>query len=133
MSVKIRVTVCCIFALLFCWSVTRRFVGRAQEQRPSNASPTATPTQSNGFGNVQLLKGARDLLPTMHFIRASLGVRCDYCHVAENNKYKLDDKPTKIRAREMIVMTRQINDSAFGGKQVVTCNTCHRGSPKPVG
>jgi photosynthetic reaction center cytochrome c subunit len=32
----------------------------------------------------------------------------------------------------MIVMTRQINETAFGGKPVITCNTCHRGSPKPI-
>jgi photosynthetic reaction center cytochrome c subunit len=103
-----------------------------QEQKPGSAAPVTTPTPDNGFGNVQVLKGVRDLLPTMHFIRASLGVRCDYCHITENGKYKLDDKPAKIRAREMIIMTRQINDTAFGGKQVITCNTCHRGSTKPV-
>src|SRR5262249_35543676 len=131
MSVKIRLAICVIFVLLFCWGLMDRFVGIAQEQKPGN-TPPAKPTPDDGFGNVQVLKGVRDLLPTMHFIRASLGVRCDYCHVTETNKYRLDDKPTKVRAREMIVMTRQINEAAFGGKQVITCNTCHRGSPKPI-
>jgi hypothetical protein len=32
----------------------------------------------------------------------------------------------------MIVMTRHLNETAFNGRQVITCNTCHRGSPKPV-
>jgi len=32
----------------------------------------------------------------------------------------------------MIIMTRQLNEAAFNGRQVITCNTCHRGSPKPV-
>ena len=132
MSTRIRLVVCILFALFFCWSEIDHLKVSGQEQKPGSAAPATTPTPDNGFGNVQVLKGVRDLLPTMHFIRASLGVRCDYCHVAENGKYKLDDKPAKIRAREMIVMTRQINDTAFGGKQVITCNTCHRGSPKPV-
>jgi hypothetical protein len=135
MSVKIRLSVCLIFVLLFCWMVMDRLAGAAHGQRADNPAPAATPSpqQDDGFGNVQVLKGVRDLLPTMHFIRASLGVRCDYCHVTELNKYRLDDKPAKIRAREMIIMTRQLNQTAFNGRQVVTCNTCHRGSPKPVG
>src|SRR5215204_6192255 len=129
MTVKIRLVVCCLFLL---FAALNFFTGHAQEKKPADPAPAAKTSQDD-FGNVQLLKGVRDLLPTMHFIRASLGVRCDYCHVAENGKYRLDDKPTKLRAREMIIMTRQLNESAFNGKQVITCNTCHRGSPKPVG
>jgi len=134
MSIKFRLAVCCLFAFILCWTAADRFKTRGQEQKSTTTAPAAkaTPTPDD-FGNVQLLKGVRDLLPTMHFIRASLGVRCDYCHVAENGKYRLDDKPAKLRAREHIIMTRRINDAAYGGKQVVTCNTCHRGSPKPVG
>jgi hypothetical protein len=109
-----------------------RLSGKAQEQNPASPPPAAKPSPQNDFGNVQVLKGVRDLLPTMHFIRASLGVRCDYCHVTELNKYRLDDKPAKRRAREMIIMTRQLNEAAFAGRQVITCNTCHRGSPRPV-
>jgi photosynthetic reaction center cytochrome c subunit len=131
MSIEFRFAVCLSFSLLACWVWTDRFEARGQEKKPGSAAAAAKPAD-DGFGNVQVLKGERDLLPTMHFIRASLGVRCDYCHVAENGKYRLDDKPAKIRAREHIVMTRQINEVAYGGKLIVTCNTCHRGSPKPV-
>ena len=132
MSVKIRLAVSCLFALLFYWSLTDRFAGHAQEPKPAAPVPTVRSTPDDGFKNVQLLKGVRDLLPTMHFMRASLGVRCDYCHITETGKYYLDDKPAKRRAREMIVMTRQLNEGAFGGRQVITCNTCHRGSTMPV-
>ena len=104
----------------------------AQEPKSANPAAAAKPATDDGFGNVQVLKGVRDLLPTMHFIRASLGVRCDYCHITETGKYYRDDKAPKRRAREMIIMTRQLNESAFGGRQIVTCNTCHRGSTKPV-
>ena len=84
--------------------------------------------------NIQVLAGmpSSQLLPVMHFMRASLGVRCDYCHVAENGKYWIDDKPAKQTARRMLRMVFEINKANFGGQPVVTCNTCHRGSTKPV-
>jgi len=84
--------------------------------------------------NIQTLKGLPNsqLITVMHFMRTSLGVRCDYCHVAENGKYWMDDKPPKQVARRMIEMVSEINKANFGGKQVVTCNTCHRGQVKPV-
>jgi outer membrane lipoprotein-sorting protein len=34
-------------------------------------------------------------------------------------------------ARKMMVMVNTINQTNFGGRQVVTCNTCHRGNPRP--
>ena len=84
--------------------------------------------------NIQVLKGmpSSQLLPVMHFMRTSLGVRCDYCHVAENGKYWMDDKPAKQTARKMLQMVFEINKANFEGKAVVTCNTCHRGSTKPL-
>ena len=84
--------------------------------------------------NIQVLKGmpSSQLLPVMHFMRTSLGVRCDYCHIAENGKYWMDDKPAKQTARRMLQMVSDINKANFAGQPVVTCNTCHRGSTKPV-
>ena len=86
------------------------------------------------FHNIQVLRGMpqSELLPVMHFMRASLGVRCDHCHVAENDMYWKDDKPAKQTARRMIRMVEDINKN-FGGEPVITCNTCHRGSITPVG
>ena len=84
--------------------------------------------------NIQVLKGlpSSQMLSVMHFIRASLGVRCDYCHIAENGKYWMDDKPPKQVARRMIQMTAEINKRDYGGKIVVTCNTCHQGRTVPI-
>ena len=84
--------------------------------------------------NIQVLKGlpGSQMLSVMHFMRASLGVRCDYCHIAENGKYWMDDKPAKQVARQMIQMTAEINKRDFGGKTVVTCNTCHQGRAVPA-
>src|SRR2546425_2467200 len=84
--------------------------------------------------NIQVFEGLPNsqLLTVMHFMRTSLGVRCDYCHVAENGKYWMDDKPAKQTARRMLQMVFEINKANFGGRTVVSCNTCHRGSTKPV-
>jgi len=85
------------------------------------------------FRNIQVLRGLpqSELLPVMHFMRASLGVHCDHCHIAENDMYFKDDKPAKQTARRMIRMVEDINKN-FGGEPVVTCNTCHRGSLVPI-
>lgn len=84
--------------------------------------------------NIQVLKGMPEsqLLPVMNLMSASLGVRCSFCHIAENGKYQLDDKPAKQTARRMIQMTLDINKATFNGQTEVTCNTCHRGSTRPV-
>jgi len=116
----------------------------AHARRPANgnaviADSAATSQQDDkpaeqANKNIQVLKGLPNsqLITVMHFMRTSLGVRCDYCHVAENGKYWMDDKPPKQVARRMIEMTSEINKANFGGQQVVTCNTCHRGQTKPV-
>jgi hypothetical protein len=48
------------------------------------AKPASTPKMTDdAFKNIQVLKGipADQLIPTMQFITASLGVECDFCHV----------------------------------------------------
>src|SRR3954468_19540331 len=43
----------------------------------------------------------------MNFMSASLGVRCDYCHVHEGDDkwvWESDAKPTKLTARRMMQM-----------------------------
>ena len=106
-------------------------VGAQPTPQPASP-PVPAPPPGSGLKNVQVLTGLFDVLPTMHVMRASLGVTCDYCHVAENGQYWRDDKPAKRRAREMLRMVQEINRANFGGRHEVTCNTCHRGSPHPV-
>ena len=74
---------------------------------------------------------ADELIPSMQFITASLGVECDFCHV--ERQFEKDDKDEKKTARLMIKMMFSINQNDFDGKRGVTCNTCHRGSPHPQG
>jgi photosynthetic reaction center cytochrome c subunit len=85
------------------------------------------------FKNIQVLKGipADQLIPAMQFITASLGVECDFCHVA--GAFEKDEKKTKQTARKMMAMMITINQENFEGNREVTCYSCHRGNSKPVG
>lgn len=83
------------------------------------------------FKNIQVLKDipADQLIPSMQFITNSLGVECDFCHV--EGAFDKDDKDEKKIARKMMAMMITINQENFESKKMVTCNSCHRGSPHP--
>jgi len=87
-------------------------------------------TAGEAFKNIQVLKDipAGELMPSMRYVSASLGVGCDYCHEADH--FDSDDKPTKQRARNMMKMMFAINQDNFNGRREVTCYTCHRGVAK---
>jgi hypothetical protein len=93
------------------------------------------------FKNIKVLKGvpAGRLVNIMNMgFGRSLGVSCGFCHVP--GKWDVDDKQEKKTARIMIEMVGTINrdyiaklpnDSA--PPPMVTCFTCHRGMPRPMG
>ncbi len=91
-----------------------------------------TKTAEQVFKNIVALKGipADQVMPTMNFMAASLGIECSTCHV--EGKPEADDKGAKKTARAMITMTLDINKASFGGRTQVTCYSCHRGSERPV-
>ena len=105
----------------------------AGQQMP--ASPPAAPfkTAEQQYKNIKVLTGTRadQLLLGMHGVSGQLGVDCVHCHIWE--EWDKDVKPPKEIARRMITMVRDMNKTYFGGTQVVTCYTCHRGSLHPVG
>ena len=92
-------------------------------------------TAGKKYKNIQVLKDipADQLIPSMQFISASLGVECEFCHVEDSGKMEFDkdDKNEKKTARKMMQMMFAINKNNFDGEREVTCNTCHRGSPHP--
>jgi hypothetical protein len=90
----------------------------------------AAHTAGQTMKNVQVMKdvAVEDWNPMMNLIGGSLGVRCEHCHAATLDS---DAKPAKVTARNMMKMTREINDRNFGGAVVVTCNTCHQGNLRP--
>jgi photosynthetic reaction center cytochrome c subunit len=95
-------------------------------------SPSQPKTAEQAFKNIQVLKqmDSESLIPSMQFISASLGVGCNYCHV--EGAFDKDEKKPKQTARKMLEMTTAINKNNFDGDLEVTCNTCHRGSARPL-
>jgi photosynthetic reaction center cytochrome c subunit len=88
------------------------------------------------FKNVQALKGipVDEFMNTMGVFSAALGMSCEDCHASNDSSwanYALDSSPRKAAARRMVGMMSAINQGYFGGRQVVTCWTCHRGSDRP--
>ena len=97
------------------------------------AAPAAgAKTAGEAFKNVRVLKDvpADQLLPTMQFIAASLGVECGFCHV--QGAFDKDDRKEKQTARKMVQMMAAINKDNFDGDRDVTCFSCHRGSSAPL-
>lgn len=88
------------------------------------------------FKNVQVLKGipVNQFMDTMGFFAAALGLNCTGCHVPESlqdwTKFA-DDIPRKRMARGMIRMVDAINKAQFGGRRMLTCWSCHRGTQAP--
>src|SRR5260370_21232604 len=107
--------------------------GWAQSSAPeAPAAPARAKLAEEEYKNIQALKGmpAGQVIPAMQFIGASLGVECEYCHVAHANEK--DDKKAKVTARKMINMMMAINKENFDGQREATCYSCHRGSTEPV-
>jgi cytochrome c5 len=99
----------------------------------SAQAPAQPPAQTAGerYKSVQVFKEipAAQIIPTMAFMANSLGVTCAHCHGAE---WESDEKPAKIKTREMIRLTQAINRDHFQGRLVVTCQTCHDGRIVPA-
>ena len=73
-----------------------------------------------------------------HMVQA-LGVSCGGCHLPKGN-FASDDHARKLKARQMIEMTKALNTQFFSGYTPpegesvlgrVTCFTCHQGELKP--
>jgi hypothetical protein len=86
------------------------------------------------FKNVRVLRGipVKEFMDTMGFFAASLALNCSDCHTGGGDwaSYALDT-PRKQTTLRMILMVNALNRANFAGAPVVTCYTCHRGSPRP--
>lgn len=91
----------------------------------------AEPTCEQVYKDIQVFTGvpAKDLIPAMEFMSASLKVPCTGCH--EPNDYAAPTKG-KIDGRTMVLLQRDINDKWFNGRLEVTCMSCHNGQKKPT-
>ena len=100
------------------------------------AAPEQAPMLSDQvFKNVQVLKGitVNEFMGTMGVFSLALGMSCEDCHKADDTDWAnfAIDNPRKRMARVMVTMMANINKTNFGGRQMITCYTCHRGGDKP--
>ena len=136
MSFGSKQVVCGAVATAAVWLLSVAYVGG---QAPQTGAPTAAQSQMAAeqvFKNVTVLKGipVDEFMGTMGVFSAALGFSCEDCHTASSNdwaNYAKDVSPRKTMARQMVTMMQGVNKQYFGGRQVVTCFTCHRGSNRP--
>ncbi len=86
----------------------------------------------------------------MHRFNSNLGVTCMYCHVLKKNvpypepiDFASDEKPAKLKTREMLAMSISLNKKYFKIKMDrklkpaprIWCSTCHQGvlDPRKIG
>ncbi len=105
-------------------------------------SPFVWPEKAENLQVMPEDTSASTLRAVMTGFSRTLGVRCNYCHVGEDDAplstYDLasDEKPTKETAREMLRMLESINGhlkniEPSGSRVNMWCGTCHRGRPRP--
>lgn len=102
--------------------------------------------EPEGFENLQVLPTdltRGQVTAIMRGFTAATGTRCSTCHVGEEGQplstydFGSDDKPMKLKAREMMRMVASINSALDelpdrGSPPVeVTCMTCHGGVARP--
>src|SRR6266850_7806982 len=106
-------------------------------QTPAAPAAAQEPTVEQVQKNIKVLNGMpqSQLIPSMNFFAASLGVRCNYCHVNNNGQwdYASDEKEEKATARRMVKLVLDANKNTFNGSPQVSCWTCHRGRTSPQG
>jgi hypothetical protein len=114
-----------------------------------SASFTAVIPADDEFKNLKILPHDitdEQLDSVMDHFKASLGVKCSFCHAEAKDTslkrhldFASDEKPEKLRAREMLQMTAYLNANFFNHDQStrpdtiheVICYTCHRGMKEP--
>lgn len=130
-----RAVAASIFAFNFVLLIGGSVARLSAKQENIKTQPTKILTAEQAGKNIKVLKGMPNaqLIPAMRFMSASLGVRCEYCHVSKDGQFDAaaEDKKEKQTARDMIRMVREINRTNFKGEAQVSCYTCHVGHPFP--
>jgi photosynthetic reaction center cytochrome c subunit len=127
-----------IFAGVVAVSITTLLAVNGTHLSVVFAQTAAKPQLSEqAFKNIQVLKGipVDEFMGTMGLFSAALAVCCGDCHTGAGTsdpKWEDDTPPKKKIARRMIAMVNTINKENFGGRNVITCWTCHRGTEAPA-
>src|SRR6185369_2781953 len=112
------------------------FDSRSEVVRATRVQAPQEKTVDQVGKNIKVLTGLPEsqLIPVMNFFAASMGRRCNFCHVNNQGQwdYASDAKPEKASAREMIKLVLDTNKTMERLKlDPVSCYTCHRGRTSP--
>lgn len=123
------------FAIIICidkQTITKIYAEKNQAAIAEGHKVQQEKLAEERYKNIKVFRGtpASQLFNSMFYMRGSLGVSCNHCHVNFED-FEKDDNPAKNTARRMIEMVRELNQKNFGGQNIITCNTCHRGQVKP--
>lgn len=125
MRKTITITACFIAFILMSFAITK------EEPRYKNLKILPKNTTKQQMDSV------------MHHFTGSLGVKCNFCHVFNQEQkamdFASDANEHKGTAREMMKMTARLNKKYFEvkdsksltAKLQVTCFTCHNGKEEP--
>jgi photosynthetic reaction center cytochrome c subunit len=135
MTIISRRTILGATAAMVVWLAGAVWAG-GQAPAPAPGTAQRPPMSEEVFKNVRVLRGipVDEFMGTMGIFSAALGMSCEDCHSSSDTtweNYALDTSPRKATARRMVQMMNSINQASFGGRQVVTCYTCHHGTSKP--
>ena len=114
---------------------------------PQTQAPAGPPNAPPPIKNLQFYPPDTkrpELIEKMRQFSSALGVRCEHCHVEEQGgpnprrDFATDEIPSKVTARAMLRMTKQINDDLLAKVPnratpavEVSCATCHHGQSRP--
>src|ERR1044072_112806 len=112
------------------------FDNRSEVVRATKVQTPQEKTVEQVQKNIKVLTGMpqSQLIPVMNFFSASLGRRCNFCHVNNQGEWDFasDAKPEKTSAREMVKLVMDINKTTERRKlDPVSFYTCHRGRTSP--
>ena len=135
----LKLTVLCLLIGASLTILIDRSAARGARNRNSNSPSSAAPqekTVEQTRKNIKVLTGLPDsqLIPVMNYFAASMGRRCNFCHVNNQGQwdYPSDAKPEKNQAREMIKLVLDTNKTLDRLKlDPIACYTCHRGRNSP--
>ena len=65
--------------------------------------------------------------------KVDLGVKCNYCHAPDKENPRKNDMRMTNEMNAKYIATLKHTDQDTSKIQLITCNTCHRGVPKPFG
>lgn len=103
---------------------------------PSDGDASKPMLSDQVFKNIQVLKGipVDDFMGTMGVMTGSLSFDCSECHTGAGTDQVnwAADTDRKVKARKMVNMVANINRENFGGRQAITCYSCHHGRDRPL-